>query len=100
MSLPTPPKNMQIYIVMLVLFGGGTLFNQTNSGVTEDKIDSIEQRIVSLEEGHSMNQNNDAVHEGLFAHAGIFERTNQIMQVIDGVEERVRYLERLFLDID
>jgi len=97
MSIP-PPKNIQIYIVMVVLFGGGTLFNQTNTGVTEDKIDAIVDRIEKLETSLGMATGDGSDHEALFAHSGIFERTNQMQDIINDLGNRIQYLERLLIE--
>jgi len=94
------PKNIQVYIIMFVLFGGGTLFNQTNTGVTEDKIQSIEDRIAKLEVLNGITTNEGNNHEALFAHSGIFERTNQMQDIIDNLANRIQYLERLLIEND
>ena len=99
MSIQTP-KNFQVYLIMVLLFGGGTIFNQTNTGVTTDKIDSMIDRIEKLEVSHGVATQVGNEHEALFAHSGIFERTNQIQSVMDSLSDRIQYLERLQISDD
>ena len=97
MSIPINPRNLQVYIVMGILLGSNTLYFSTSSGVTIDKIEAIEQRIERIEVAHGITSAAGVDHEKIFAHPGIFERTNQLQDVINGLEDRIKYMERLLI---
>ena len=93
--MSSEPKNIQAYIIVaMILSGGGLIYGGTTTGVTQDKITSLEDKITKLEDSLKEITIDGSLHRQKFAHAGIDERTQQQEKTIDGLGERILHLER------
>ena len=81
------PKNITLYMII-------ALVAIVPAGISEDKINAIEQRLDKAEAENKELRRIISLHDSLFAHPGIFERTESILKLIDALEEEVQHLER------
>jgi len=91
-------KDLKFYLIIVLVTGGSYFLNDTNVGVTEDKIEAIDDTNLKQDNSIQALFEDSAKHEAKFAHAGIDERTEQQQDQLDKLEERVTYLERHYLN--
>ncbi|MDH3833831.1 MAG: hypothetical protein OES34_06685 [Nitrosopumilus sp.] len=87
-------KNIQIYAVLAIVTGSGIFYSSSNVGITDDKVDALEDRITKLEEAKSGLRAADAEHNALFAHAGIKSLVDQQGQQITRNHDDLKWVER------
>lgn len=92
------PKNLNIYLIIALVTGGSFFVSMNNQNttqtVTEDKVDALEERLEKAEARIIGLESKISDHDSLFAHPGIFERTNSMLALIDNIAERVTFHER------
>ena len=89
------PKNFQVILVFAVIISGGSsIFNYSQTGVTTDKIDALEEADKRHDTAIAELTSKDSEHGALFAHAGIKSLVDQQGLQINNNRENNQWIER------
>jgi len=88
------PKNLSIYVVVAIVTGGGLFYSSSNVGITDDKVEALEDRIDRLELENKELRLTQSNHDALFAHAGIHALTQEQGKQIQDNQAAIQWVER------